>query len=31
MPQYADQETVLSAIEALAERISPAKAEVDHA
>lgn len=31
MPQYADQETVLSAIGALAERVAPARAEVDHA
>ena len=31
MPQYADKETVLSAIETLAERISPARAEVDQA
>jgi len=31
MPQYADQETVLVAIEALAERIGSARAEVDHA
>jgi pimeloyl-ACP methyl ester carboxylesterase len=31
MPQYADQEKVLSAIETLAERIAPARAEVDHA
>jgi pimeloyl-ACP methyl ester carboxylesterase len=31
MPQYADQETVLSAIEALAERVAPARVEVDHA
>ncbi|WP_052003339.1 alpha/beta hydrolase [Microvirga sp. BSC39] len=31
MPQYADQETVLSAIEALAERVAPTRAEVDHA
>ncbi len=31
MPQYADQETVLSAIETLAKRIAPARVEVDHA
>jgi len=31
MPQYADQETVLAAIEALAERAAPARAEVTHA
>ena len=31
MPQYADQETVLSAIEALAERVAPARVEVNHA
>ncbi len=31
MPQYADQATVLAAIEALAERIAPARVEVHHA
>ena len=31
MPQYADQETVLSAIQALAERIAPARVDVDQA
>jgi pimeloyl-ACP methyl ester carboxylesterase len=31
MPQYADRQSVLSAIETLAERIAPARVEVDHA
>ena len=31
MPQYADQETVLSAIEALAERVAPAKVDAAQA
>ena len=31
MPQYADKGTVLAAIEALAERIAPARVEVDQA
>ncbi|MBJ6126492.1 alpha/beta fold hydrolase [Microvirga splendida] len=31
MPQYADKETVLAAIEALAERVAPARAEMDQA
>lgn len=31
MPQYADQSTVLSTIEALAGRIAPARVSVDHA
>jgi len=31
MPQYADKATVLSAIEALAGRIAPVRAEADHA
>lgn len=29
MPQYADQETVIAAIEALAERVAPARVSVD--
>jgi hypothetical protein len=31
MPQYANQKTVLAAIEALAERIASARVEVDQA
>ncbi|MEE1612811.1 alpha/beta fold hydrolase [Microvirga sp. CF3016] len=31
MPQYADQRTVLDAIEALAERVTPARVEADQA